>query len=76
MAIQVKDVQFRFTASDDTGEIISGWLDLTGVLKPIRLVWNGRHSRRLEKQWMVKFDDGPEDPIACEVTLDEPLMDK
>ncbi|KAH7087822.1 heterokaryon incompatibility protein-domain-containing protein [Paraphoma chrysanthemicola] len=48
----VRQVHLEFVTEDTTGAIKSGWLDLTGCLKPMRLVREG-----LKEDWAVVLGD-------------------
>lgn len=48
MIATVEDVRLHHVTEDTTGAISGGWLDLTGTLKPIRIVW-----RQLEYRLFV-----------------------
>ncbi|KAH7383209.1 heterokaryon incompatibility protein-domain-containing protein [Pyrenochaeta sp. MPI-SDFR-AT-0127] len=37
--VEVEDVVLKYATEDITGLVISGWLDLKGFLKPMKLLW-------------------------------------
>ncbi|KAH7074856.1 heterokaryon incompatibility protein-domain-containing protein [Paraphoma chrysanthemicola] len=51
-AMLAREVHLEFVTEDTTGAIKSGWLDLTGCLKPMRLVKTG-----LNAYWTVVLGD-------------------
>jgi hypothetical protein len=60
LAIEVEDVHLNYVADDDTGQIRDGWLDLTGDLKPVYLVWNESEQEDPQQTWFMALDDDPD----------------
>lgn len=53
--------------------LAGGWVDLSGALKPVRLVLNA--SEDLDERWSVAFSERHSPGEYCTVALDEPLTD-
>ena len=54
--IEVVDVHIEYATDDDTGTILSGWVDLKGILRPARLEWNA-YPGHYESDWLVVLSD-------------------
>lgn len=72
--IVVEDIWLDYASKDDTGQILGGWLDLSGKLKPVRMTCDRtlRRSDPWQYRWKAFIDDGPLNFVGA--VLDEPYV--
>jgi hypothetical protein len=69
--VEVVDLHIEYATEDETGQILSGWLDLKGSLQAVQL----EHNTLTGEGWLMKFRDGDEDIHNIVADLDDASLE-